>query len=151
MAYNESCRVSTPSAKDLWGRAGKVAMPAAEKIMKARNKRKESLSNRQKHALRPIFGNLVDRINVRYSSKMLDKWSALGKEISLSGVDTVGQAYGYDVFVAYPKSRFNTKPADMLDLLIHEITHVQQMRDIKNTVAVFPSSGFVSADSAQFV
>lgn len=124
-------------SKELWGKAGRVAMPAAEKTMKARNKRKEPLTDRHKYALRPIFGDLVDRINVRYSSKMLDKWSALGKEINLSGVDTVGQAYGYDVFVAYPKSRFNSEPADMLHLLIHEITHVQQMRDIKNTVADF--------------
>jgi len=127
----------TPKAKDLWGRAGRVAMPAAEKIMKERNKKKEHLTNRMKYALRPIFGDLVDRINVRYNSKMLDKWSALGYEIRLSGVDTVGQAYGYDVFLAYPKSRFNSEPADMLDLLIHEITHVQQMRNIKNTVADF--------------
>jgi len=121
LAYNETCRVNTPSAKDLWGRSGKAAMPAAENIMKARNKRKEPLSNRQKYALRPIFGNLVDRINVRYSSKMLDKWIALGKEIRLSGVDTVGQAYGYDVFIAYPKSRFNSEPADMLHLLILDL------------------------------
>ncbi len=135
--WDGKVQVNTPSSKDLWGRAGKVAMPVAEKTMKARNKRKEPLTDRQKHALRPIFGNLVDQINVRYNSKMLDKWSALGYEINLSSVDTEGQAYGYDVFVTYPKSRFSSKAADMLHLLIHEITHVQQMRDIKNTVADF--------------
>ena len=126
-----------PSDKDLWGRAGSVAMPAAEKIMKERNSAKEPLSERLKYALRPILGDLVDQVSIHYSAKMMDKWSAAGHEINLSGEDTVGQAYGYDVFIAYPASRFDSEPADMISLLIHEITHVQQMRDKKNTVADF--------------
>jgi hypothetical protein len=114
-------------AENAWGEAGAVAYPAAASIMRGRHGSSQGLDSFQKRNLKPHFGDLVDQVVVIYNASMMDRWSALGKSINLSGVDTAAQTYCDRIYVRDPY-----KPNDLqqLELLAHELVHSRQCQSL---------------------
>jgi len=114
-------------AERVWGNAGSSAYQAAASAMRGRNGRSQGLDEVQKKYLRPHFGDLVDRVAIIYGARMLDQWSAFGKEINLSGVDTAAQTYCNRIYV-----RDSYKPNDFQQLvtLSHEMIHSKQCEEL---------------------
>lgn len=114
-------------AEQSWGEAGASAYQAAAAVMRGRNGGSQGLDESQKRYLRPHFGDLVDRVAIIYGARMLDQWSAFGKEINLSGVDTAAQTYCNRIYV-----RDSYKPNDFQQLvtLSHEMTHSKQCEQL---------------------
>jgi hypothetical protein len=119
--------ITKPLAEEAWGEAGGSAYPAAANIMRGRNGGSQGLDEFQKRNLRPHFGSLVDQVVVIYNARMMDQWSAFGKSINLSGVDTAGQTYCNRIYI-----RDSYKPNDLqqIELLAHELVHSRQCRDL---------------------
>jgi hypothetical protein len=114
-------------AEAAWGEAGASAYQAAASTMRARNGNSQGLDEVQKKYLRPHFGDLVNQVVVIYNARMMDQWSAFGKSINLSGVDTAAQTYCNRIYV-----RDSYKPNDFqqLILLSHEMTHSKQCEQL---------------------
>jgi hypothetical protein len=114
-------------AENAWGEAGAVAYPAAASIMRGRHGSSQGLDSFQKRNLKPHFGDLVGQVVVIYNASMMDRWSALGKSINLSGVDTAAQTYCDRIYVRDPY-----KPNDLqqLELLAHELVHSRQCQSL---------------------
>lgn len=121
-----------PSDNQIWGEAGAQAMPGIARMMQARNGSGISFDERQKRYLRPFFGNLVDQVVVVHNSQMAHEWKFGDKEINLTGIDAVGQAYCERIYIQTPYTP--GKPEDLL-LYAHELTHSDQcfrgQRDIR--------------------
>jgi hypothetical protein len=123
----ENDPTSPAFAENQWGNAGGAAFPAAVAIMRGRNGNSRSLDDFQRQHLIPHFGNLVDQVAIIYNAKMLDQWSAGGKTINLSGVDTAAQAYCNRIYV-----RDSYKPNDLEQIksLGHELVHTRQCQQL---------------------
>jgi hypothetical protein len=112
---------STPP--EAWSETGATVLPLAAQIMAIRNPHGVPLDAAQKSYLRPLFGNLVDRVTVVYQAKLLDRWSQGGKETHIGGVDSSAQTYCDRIYIRAPHRPHHT---DRLVLLAHELTHSQQ-------------------------
>jgi Domain of unknown function (DUF4157) len=112
---------STPV--EAWSETGATVLPLAAQIMAIRNPQGVPLDTTQKSYLRPLFGNLVDRVTVVYQAKLLDRWSQGGKETHIGGVDSSAQTYCDRIYIRAADRPHNT---DRLVLLAHELTHSQQ-------------------------
>jgi hypothetical protein len=118
---------SNEVSEQLWGQAGEIAYPAAAKTMTARNGSSQGLDEFQKRNLRPHFGNLVDRVVIIYSARMMDQWSAFGRSINLSGVDTAAQTYCNRIYV---RDSYKLNDFQQLVLLSHEMMHSKQCEQV---------------------
>lgn len=116
-------KIEPPLPNRAWGETGATILPLASQIMAMRNPAGVELDPQQKKYLRPLFGNLVDRVRVTYNAKLLDRWSQDGKETHIGGVDSIAQTYCHRIYL-----RDAPKPNDtnLLVLLAHELTHSQQ-------------------------
>jgi Domain of unknown function (DUF4157) len=112
---------STPV--EAWSETGATVLPLAAQIMAIRNPQGVPLDATQKSYLRPLFGDLVDRVTVVYQAKLLDRWSQGGKETHIGGVDSSAQTYCDRIYIRAADRPHNT---DRLVLLAHELTHSQQ-------------------------
>jgi hypothetical protein len=112
---------STPP--EAWSETGATVLPLAAQIMAIRNPQGVPLDPAQKGYLRPLFGNLVDRVTVVYQAKLLDRWSQGGKETHIGGVDSSAQTYCDRIYIRAPHRPHNS---DRLVLLAHELAHSQQ-------------------------
>jgi hypothetical protein len=117
----EEIAAATPEGA--WGETGATVLPLAAQIMAIRNPQGVPLDTAQKGYLRPLFGNLVDRVTVVYQAKLLDRWSQGGKETHIGGVDSSAQTYCDRIYIRAAYQPHNT---DRLVLLAHEFTHSQQ-------------------------
>lgn len=108
-----------------WGETGATVLPFAAQIMAVRNPGGVSLSKAQKVYLRPIFGDLVDRVTVVYEANLLDRWSQGGKETHIGEIDSAAQTYCDRIYVRAPAK---TQDTDRLVLLAHELTHSKQCK-----------------------
>lgn len=111
----------------LWGEAGRVAIPTAAQIMLSRHGPGGRLSRCEKEALRPYFSrDLLNLTTVHYSATPLDTVKAEGFGVPfLERIrGSAAQAFGYDIYIRDSKASFSD--ADRLRLLAHELTHVQQ-------------------------
>jgi hypothetical protein len=115
--------LSVPNPDLAWGETGATVLPLADRIMAARNPPGVALDESQKNFLRPLFGDLVDRVTVVYRAKLLDRWSQGGKETHIGGVDSSAQTYCDRIYV---RARYKAHDTDRLVLLAHELTHSQQ-------------------------
>jgi hypothetical protein len=106
-----------------WSETGATVLPWAAQVMALRNPIGINLNPTQKKYLRPLFGNLVDRVTVVYKAQLLDRWSQDGKETHIGGVDSSAQTYCDRIYVRAVDQPTNT---DRLVLLAHELTHAQQ-------------------------
>lgn len=138
-----------------WCETGRFIYPAAAVFMEARavfeGKSSTGLNPRLKSALRPLFGSLVDRIRVTWNIKLLDEWARDETGIELSGTESVGQAYGYNVYIRYPESELTDpqRTRSILWLLIHELVHVEQYEKAGGSLSDFGCSyavGYANAN-----
>jgi Domain of unknown function (DUF4157) len=115
--------IATPNPELAWSETGATVLPLAAQIMEIRNSPGVSLDAAQKGYLRPLFGDLVDRVTVVYGAKLLDRWSQGGKETHIGGVDSSAQTYCDRIYI---RDRYRPHDTDRLVLLAHELTHSQQ-------------------------
>jgi hypothetical protein len=115
--------LTTPTSDLAWGETGATVLPLAAQVMAIRNPQGVALAADQKRLLRPLFGNLVDRVTVVYGAQLLDRWSQGGKETHIGGVDSSAQTYCDRIYI---RDRYKPNDTDRLVLLAHELTHSQQ-------------------------
>lgn len=119
-----------PGGADFWAKAaGKAGIPIvgdALLIMKVRNHNRDAkpLGTREKEALRPIFGDLVDKVKVVWSARLLDEWKVLGKTFQF-GPDSTGQTFGNTIYISHDEPE-GPWSSSLLKLMIHEMTHTFQ-------------------------
>jgi Domain of unknown function (DUF4157) len=115
--------IAAPTPELAWSETGATVLPLAAQIMQLRNPAGVPLDLAQKSYLRPLFGNLVDRVTVVYQAKLLDRWSQGGKETHIGGVDSSAQTYCDRIYV---RAAYQPRDTDRLVLLAHELTHARQ-------------------------
>jgi hypothetical protein len=115
--------IAAPTSDLAWGETGATVLPLAAQIMAIRNPQGIALDESEKGLLRPLFGNLVDRVRVVYNAQLLDRWSQGGKETHIGGVDSSAQTYCDRIYI---RARYKPHDTDRLVLLAHELTHSQQ-------------------------
>lgn len=115
--------LATPSTASAWSETGATVLPLAAQIMEMRNHAGVRLDADQKDYLRPLFGNLVDRVRVVYQAQLLDRWSHGGKEMHLGGIDSSAQTYCDRIYI---RAGYKSHDTNLLVLLAHELTHTQQ-------------------------
>jgi hypothetical protein len=121
--FPQFSEMPTPTSAATWGETGATVLPLAAQIMAVRNPQGIALDRVQKGYLRPLFGNLVDRVTVVYQAKLLDRWSQNGQETHIGGVDSSAQTYGDRIYI---RARSKPRDTNLLVLLAHELTHAQQ-------------------------
>jgi hypothetical protein len=116
--------VITPqSSARAWGETGATVLPFAAQIMALRNPQGIPLDAAQKVYLRPLFGDLVDRVTVVYQAQLLDRWSQDGKETHIGEVNSAAQTYCDRIYI---RAAHQQRKTEGLILLAHEMTHSQQ-------------------------
>ncbi len=116
-------QIATHTPVQAWSETGATVLPLAAQIMILRNPQGVPLDAAQKDYLRPLFGDLVDRVTVVYRAQLLDRWSQGGKETHIGGVDSSAQTYCDRIYI---RSAYQPHDTDRLVLLAHELTHAQQ-------------------------
>lgn len=132
-------QLTAPTSDLAWGETGATVLPLAAQVMELRNAQGIALEVDQKRLLRPLFGNLVDRVTVVYGAQLLDRWSQGGKETHIGGVDSSAQTYCDRIYI---RDRYKPHDTDRLVLLAHELTHSQQC-DRAGGIAKFGERYFV--------
>jgi hypothetical protein len=122
----ELSQLAPPTTDQAWGETGATVLPLAAQIMAIRNQGGVGLSPGQKGYLRPLFGDLVDRVTVVYQANLLDRWSQGGKETHIGEIDSAAQTYCQQIYVRAPAKAQDT---ERLILLAHELTHSKQCID----------------------
>lgn len=113
-------------ADEVWGEAGRelyldgAALIATKNAMLPRKR----LDAFQKAYLRPQFGNLVDKIYVKYGATTLDNWR-LG--IVRMSQPSAGQTFCNNIYIT---QRYRPNDFDLLVLLAHELYHSKQCEDL---------------------
>ncbi len=115
--------ITAPTPELAWSETGATVLPLAAQIMEIRNRQGLPLTKPQKGYLRPLFGNLVDRVSIVHNAQLLDRWSQGGKETHIGGVDSSAQTYCDRIYIRGVNRPNDT---DRLVLLAHELTHAQQ-------------------------
>lgn len=115
--------IAAPTPDLAWGETGATMLPLAAQIMAIRNPQGVTLDRAQKSLLRPLFGDLVDRVTVVYGAQLLDRWSQGGQETHIGGVDSAAQTYCNRIYL---RDRYKPDDTDRLVLLAHELAHSQQ-------------------------
>lgn len=116
-------QIATHTPAQAWSETGATVLPLAAQIMILRNPQGVELDATQKGYLRPVFGDLVDRVTVVYGAQLLDRWSQGGKETHIGGVDSSAQTYCDRIYI---RAKYQPHDTDRLVLLAHELTHSQQ-------------------------
>ncbi len=115
--------IDPPSSAQAWGETGATMLPFAAQIMELRNPQGIPLDLAQKGYLRPLFGDLVDRVTIVYQAKLLDRWSQDGKETHIGDVNSAAQTYCDRIYI---RAAYKQRKTESLILLAHEMTHSQQ-------------------------
>lgn len=116
-------QIAAATPEQAWSDTGATVLPLAAQVMAIRNPAGVPLDLAQKGYLRPLFGNLVDRVTIVYQAKLLDRWSQGGKETHIGGVDSSAQTYCDRIYI---RAKSKSGDTDRLVLLAHELTHAQQ-------------------------
>lgn len=114
------------SPQRAWRETGATVLPLAAQIMVMRNPQGVSLDKGQKGYLRPLFGDLVDRVTIVYQAKLLDRWSQGGQETHIGKVNSSAQTYCDRIYI---RASHQPRKIDGLLLLAHEMTHTQQCHE----------------------
>jgi Domain of unknown function (DUF4157) len=108
---------------EVWGNSGILMFNVATQLTATRNPAGQPLTVVQKKSLRPLFGDLVDRIQVNYSSQLMDRWSNGEQEVHVGDVDSAAQTYCDRIYV---RDAYQPTNRGQLFLLAHELTHSAQ-------------------------
>lgn len=122
-------------SEELWGEAGRFAYPSAAAVMSKRSPTGEPLSMEYRAALRPFFGDTVDRVTIHWSTDPLDKWAADKFKVTFSSVDTEAQTFGHDIYVKHAKGEQDQEYE--LAIMAHELVHTQQFERYGNSFSDF--------------
>lgn len=104
------------------GEFGKNAYPASAGIMTQRNPIWTNLDQHEKAILRPLYGNLVDRIRLHLKSNLMSTWGDPPYQVRF--FNDAGQTYGHDVYIKYYRTDIDR--VDRLILIGHELCHSRQ-------------------------
>jgi hypothetical protein len=115
-----------------WASSGGVFFPLAANIMAQRHPQPVPLTALQKRYLRPIFGNLVDRVRVNYQAQLLDRWHNGSQTVHFGNVDSAAQAYCDRLYLRDTHQDTHTA---QLTLLAHELTHSQQCDQLGGAIS----------------
>ena len=117
--FNGGCSIP---ADEAWGEAGRSVYTAGLTLIAANNSTlpAKSLTTWQKDRLRPYFGNLVDRVAIKYGATTLDNWRIGGTRIS---IPSDGQTFCNNIYLT---KRHRGEDKDLLALIAHEMVHSQQ-------------------------
>jgi Domain of unknown function (DUF4157) len=108
---------------EVWGNSGIMMFNMAAKLTATRNPAGQALTSAQKKSLRPLFGDLVDRVQVNYNAQLMDQWSNGDQQVHVGDVDSAAQTFCDRIYIrdAYqPANRGQTL------LLAHELAHSLQ-------------------------
>jgi Domain of unknown function (DUF4157) len=108
---------------EVWGNSGVVMFNVAAQLSATRNPAGQPLTVAQKKSLRPLFGDLVDRVQVNYNSLLMDRWSNGEQTVHVGDVDSAAQTYCDRVYV---KDAYQPTNRGQFFLLAHELTHSAQ-------------------------
>jgi Domain of unknown function (DUF4157) len=114
---------SSSEPREVWGNSGIVMFNVATQLMATRNPAGQPLMLVQKKSLRPLFGELVDRVQVNYSSRLMDRWSNGEQEVHVGDVDSAAQTYCNRIYV---RDAYQPTNKGQLFLLAHELAHSAQ-------------------------
>jgi Domain of unknown function (DUF4157) len=108
---------------EVWGNSGIVMFNVATQLTASRNPAGQTLTVAQKKSLRPLFGELVDRVQINYGSQLMDRWSNGEQQVHVGDVDSAAQTYCDRVYV---KDAYQPSNRGQLFLLAHELMHSAQ-------------------------
>lgn len=129
---------STSNSEQVWAGSGSVVFPLAANVIANRNPPGESLTPFQKQHLRPVFGDLVDRVQINYKAKLMDRWTNGDQEIHFGDVDSAAQTYCNRLYLRDVRRE---KETSQLTLVAHEMGHSQQCERL-GSAAGFGSAYF---------
>ncbi len=109
--------------EEVWGNSGIVMFNVGVQLSATRNLPGQTLTVAQKKSLRPLFGKLVDRVQVNYNSLLMDRWSNGEQEVHVGDVDSAAQTYCDRIYV---KDAYQPTNRGQLFLLAHELVHSAQ-------------------------
>ena len=107
-----------------WGEGGAVAYPQAASKMARDFPSSFYLGAQEKEVLRPLFSDLVDQVAIHWDTVLLDEWASSAYGVSMSDGHATAQTYGYHIYFKGPRSAWDDRT--YLEVLIHELVHVQQ-------------------------
>ncbi len=122
-------------SEELWGEGGRYAYMAAAAVMEARSPTGTPLSKDHKKALRPHFGDLVDRVSIHWGVAPLDEWAQDKIGVKLGDTDTLAQTFGHDIYVRQEAGKMEAKAE--LSLLGHELIHAAQYEKHDSSLSKF--------------
>jgi hypothetical protein len=114
---------SSSNPAEVWGSSGVVMFTVAEQVSAQRNPNPQALTAEQKKALRPVFGKLVDRVQVNYSANLMDRWSNGGKQVHVGSVDSAAQTFCNRIYL---KEAYKPGDRQQIALMAHELGHSAQ-------------------------
>jgi Domain of unknown function (DUF4157) len=108
---------------EVWGNSGIIMFNMAARVTATRNPAGQALTDAQKKSLRPLFGDLVDRVRVNYNAQLMDQWSNGDQQVHVGDVDSAAQTFCDRV---YMRDTYQPANRGQLLLLAHELTHSLQ-------------------------
>jgi hypothetical protein len=140
---------------ELWGEAGRNGMYLAKAKIASDNLivPSESIPDMFKPALRQKYGDIVDRVQVKYAANLLNNICIFQNKICIDLGETEAQTFGDTIYIKAEKpapeykdyeppvvnGKYSLVPNILhwdrffLNLLAHELKHVQQYRDAGST------------------
>jgi Domain of unknown function (DUF4157) len=128
----------------IWGNSGGLMMSVAAQVTASRNPPGQALSLIQKKYLRPHFGDLVDRAQINYGAKLLDRWSNGDREVHVGAVDSAAQAFCDRIYL---RDSYRPQDTAQMVLVAHELAHFQQCLQLGD-ITRFGSSYFAAYQKA---
>lgn len=113
-----------PAVEQLWGEAGSAGYQAAAITMRERNGDGQDFDETQKRFLRQRYRGLVDQVRVSYGARMMDQLCANGL---CTSTDSAAQTYCDRIYV---NDSYKPDDAKQLLLLVHEMRHSEQCREL---------------------
>jgi hypothetical protein len=135
------------SSSEQWGETGRSFMYAAKAKIANDNitAQQESIHPMFKEALRPKYGDLVDKVRLVYDANILTTMCLWQNKGCIDLSDTVAQTFGDTIYIKYSKPVPAFKDSNLqvgralkwdsshLNLIAHELKHSQQYRDAGST------------------
>ncbi|MBQ49181.1 MAG: hypothetical protein CMP10_17520 [Zetaproteobacteria bacterium] len=122
--------------------------PVGAETTAARNAGKpaRTISRPDKKILRPIFGDLVDRVTITYGANLLSQLDFIGL------FQTAGaQTFGTRIYLEKTREYFTNEQLEHIELLAHELVHSQQWLTRGESLSNFGrdyGTGFCKAGSS---
>jgi Domain of unknown function (DUF4157) len=114
---------SSSDPAEVWGNSGVMMFTMSAQMTASRNPAGQALTVAQKKALQPFFGTLVDRVQVNYGAKLMDRWTNGKKEVHVGSVDSAAQTFCDRIYL---KEQYKANDRGQISLIAHELAHAAQ-------------------------